>query len=260
MNDNPKWYDSVWLSAYYAAKDVVARVAPARLEEFVRSFDVLRTSPDFSARHLPQVIDLPLLGHIRDVIRAIPRDKYEMHEMKSFGRFIVHDYPEITALQATLVDKVSEWAGEAVEPSYNFLSLYTRLGVCEPHLDSPSAKWTLDICVDQSEPWPIQFSQIVPWPEQRPRLADDWRDEIKANGSLQFRSLELNPGDAILFSGSSQWHYRNPLPRDGVKRFCDLLFLHFIPRGARRIVTPANWPVLFDIPELAEIPNLDRAM
>jgi hypothetical protein len=200
-----------------------------------------------------------LLEHIREVVRAIPRDKYEMHELKSFGRFIVHDYPEITALQATLVDQVSEWAGEAVEPSYNFLSLYSRMGVCEPHLDSPSAKWTLDICVDQSEPWPIQFSQIVPWPEHRPRLSDDWRQEIIADGTLQFSSLLLDPGDAILFSGSSQWHYRDALPRDGTKRFCDLLFLHFIPRGAGEIVVAKNWPDLFNIPELAAIPGLDKA-
>lgn len=260
MSDDPKWYDSVWLSAYYAAKDIVARVAPGRMEEFVRSFDVLRTSPEFSARHLPQIIDPALLEQIREVVRAIPREKYELHEMQSFGRFIVHDYPEITALQATLVDQVSEWAGEAVEPSYNFLSLYTRMGVCEPHLDSPSAKWTLDICLDQSEPWPIHFSQIVPWPEQRPRLSDDWREEIKANDLLQFRALELHPGDAILFSGSSQWHYRDALPRDGVKRHCDLVFLHFIPCGTGEIVCPMNWSQLFGIPELAEIPNLEKAL
>jgi hypothetical protein len=260
MSDDPKWYDSVWLSAYFAAKDIVTRVAPERLDEFVRSFDILRTSPGFSARHLPQIIGPALLEQIRGIVRAIPRDKYEMHEMKLFGRFIVHDYPEITKLQNSLADKVSEWAGEAVEPSYNFLSLYTKMGVCEPHLDAPSAKWTLDICVDQSEPWPIHFSQIVPWPEQRSRLSDDWTREIKANASLHFSSLVLEPGDAILFSGSSQWHYRNALPRDGVKRHCDLLFLHFIPRGASEIVRPINWPGLFGIPELAGIPNLSEAL
>jgi hypothetical protein len=260
MSDDPKWYDSVWLSAYYAAKDVIARVAPTRMEEFVRSFDVLRTAPDFSARHLLQIIEPALLEQIREIVHAIPRENYELHEIAPFGRFIVRDYPEITALQATLTDQVSQWAGEAVEPSYNFLSLYTRMGECRLHLDSPAAKWTLDICVDQSEPWPIQFSRIVPWPEQRPQLSDNWREETKSDDLLNFNSVVLHPGDAVLFSGSNQWHYRDPLPRDGVKRHCDLLFLHFIPRGTSEIVVPANWPRLFGIPELAEIPNLGTAL
>jgi hypothetical protein len=32
-----KWYDSVWLNNYLTAKDVITRVAPSRLEEFVNS-------------------------------------------------------------------------------------------------------------------------------------------------------------------------------------------------------------------------------
>jgi hypothetical protein len=64
-------------------------------------------------------------------------------------------------MQRELVARVSDLVGEEVEPSYNFLSLYTRMGIFEPHLDAPSAKWTLDICIDQSEPWPIYFSQIT---------------------------------------------------------------------------------------------------
>ncbi len=34
-----------------------------------------------------------------------------------------------------------------------------------PHMDAPDAMWTLDICLEQSEPWPISFSQPVDWPE-----------------------------------------------------------------------------------------------
>lgn len=259
MVPDPNWYDSVWLKAYLDAKDVIARVAPGRLEEFVRSFDILRTRPDFVARHMVQAIDPALLAHVRAVIRDIPRDKYELQEIKLFGRFMVHDLPEFSALQATLVDQVSEWAGEAVEPWYNFLSLYTRMGVCRPHLDSPEAKWTLDLCIDQSAPWPIQFSKIVPWPEQRAEVAAFAGSSIADRADLEFRSVAMEPGDAILFSGSSQWHYRDPLPQDGSKHFCDLLFLHYIPRGAGQLIVPANWPQLFGIPELAEVPGLVEA-
>ena len=256
----PKWYDSVWLNAYHAAKDIVARSAPSRLEDFVRSFDILRTDPAFSTRSLPKVISSEQLVYLRGVIQAVPADKLELHEMNAFGRFIVHDLPEFSAFQASLVDQVSEWADEPLEPSYNFLSLYTRMGVCEPHLDSPSAKWTLDLCIDQSDAWPIYLSQVVPWPEQGIQTGENWSAEIKGDKSLNFSANILSPGDAIFFSGSSQWHYRDALPRDGRKRHCDLLFMHFIPRGAAEIVRPKNWATLFDIPELSLIPEIENAL
>lgn len=254
-----RWYDSRWLAAYHGAKKVLRSTAPDRLEDFVRAFDILRTPSDFAPGHFPGVIAPELLEELRETVRAIPRESYELHEIKAMGRFVVHDWPRFSALQHSLTDSVSEWAGQAVEPCYNFLSLYTRLGVCEPHLDAPLAKWTLDICLNQSEPWPIHFSQIVPWPEEPRQLSEDWREAIVGDPALQFRSLAMQPGDAILFSGSSQWHYREPLPRDGGKHFCDLLFLHYIPKGTAELVIPANWPRLFDLPQLAAVPNLDLA-
>ena len=65
------------------------------------------------------------------------------------------------------------------------------------------------------------------------------------------------PGDAILFSGSSQWHYRDALPQGKAKGFCDLLFLHYIPKGTASIVRPANWAEHFGLPEIARIPGID---
>ena len=62
----------------------------------------------------------------------------------------------------------------------------------------------------------------------------------------------MEPGQAILFSGSSQWHYRNAMPALSTKSSCDLLFLHFIPRGTRELLNPLNWARLFDIPELVK--------
>ena len=257
MADTLQWYDSQWLDLYIAAKQIVARVAPQRLSEFVDAFGPLRTDPAFKARSLPQVFDAMLLAHVRETILAIPKSQLEMHEMRSFGRFVVHDFPEFTALQHALVERVSDWAGEAVEPRYNFLSMYTRRGVCNPHLDAPFAKWTLDICIDQSEPWPIYFSDVVPWPEQPQAGNDVSPAAIKSRADLTFRSFALTPGDAIMFSGSSQWHYRDQLTSQKGSHFCDLLFLHYIPRGTTELVMPKNWSRLFNIPELAALPGID---
>lgn len=259
MTIDPGWYDSVWLKKYYAAKAVVSQVAPQKLTSFLESFDVLRTDPGFEVKDVPGVFDAAALASIKEIIRSIPMQAMEMHEMKRFGRFVVHDHPAFTQMQAALTADVARLAGEDVEPSYNFLSMYTRMGICEPHLDAPSAKWTLDVCIDQSEPWPIHFSQVVPWPEEPVYLGDEWETAIKSSSQFCFRAKELAPGNGILFSGSSQWHYRNAMPQSGRRGFCELLFFHYIPKGSSEIVKPANWSRIFAIPELAAIARLDEA-
>lgn len=260
MANDMQWYDSLWLGKYFTARDIVARVAPNRLAQFVEAFAVFRTDPAFTVKYLPKVLDARALADVRQIVRSLPREKLEMHELKRFGRFVIHELPVFNELQQTLVDKVSEWAGEEVEPSYNFLSLYTHKGVCEPHLDSPSAKWTLDICIGQSDPWPIYLSQILPWPDERLDLGDDWQNYLKRNPDIAFSSEAILPGDAIFFSGSSQWHYRDPMQSGQSKSFCDLLFFHFIPKGTAELLKPANWSKLFGVPELADIPGMDRRM
>ena len=253
----PQWYDSVWLAKYVEAKEVVARIAPERLDEFVRSFDILRVPADFSQRFVPGFLPPALLEQIRQEAREIPRQWLQHEEVEEFGRFVVRDWPAFTALHVELVDRVSELAGEPLEASYNFLSLYTKMGVCEPHLDAPSAKWTLDVCIDQSDEWPIYFSQVVPWPERREDIRRIDLAAIKSDPSLSFREEVLTPGDAVLFSGTNQWHYRDPLPRkQGGRAYSDLLFFHFIPRGSYRLIQPKEWAEIFAIPALAEIPGI----
>jgi hypothetical protein len=254
----PDWYDADWLAKYVEAREIVARVAPERLDAFTRSFDVLRMPPGFRQRVVRGFLSADQLERIRRTIGTIPKDRFLTEEIRSFGRFIVRNWPEFGALQATLADPVSELAGEPVEPSYNFLSLYTKLGVCRPHLDAPSAKWTLDICIDQSEPWPIHFSRVVPWPETADQLRAISPGGIPGDPGLGFEEEVLMPGDAVLFSGTNQWHYRDALPRRPGKSFCDLLFLHYVPVGAADLTQPKAWARLFDIPALAEMTDLDQ--
>jgi hypothetical protein len=246
------WYDSVWLTRYALAKDLIQRIRPEKLAEFVQAFECLKTRPDFQIKHFCRVFDDAAMEQIKQAVRLLKREQLEMHEIQGFGRFVVHDHPFFTELQQSTVALVSDAAGEPVEASYNFLSMYTKLGVCPIHMDAPQAKWTLDVCVDQSERWPIYFSPIVPWPEHFASDRDDWHESIKAEHS--FSSYSLEPGQGVMFSGSSQWHYRDALPETGDgKQFCTLLFFHFVPRGMRETVEPKNWARLFDIPELLSV-------
>ena len=250
MSNRHPWYDSQWLTEYSAATSLIEDVRPEALSDFARTFDVLRTRSDFKVREFSQVFSDSVLMQIEQVISELEPTELELHEARTFGRFIVHDHPFLTELQHSIVDLASDAAGEAVEACYNFLSLYSKLGVCPVHMDSPKAKWTLDLCIRQSKPWPIYLSQVVPWPEGSDYDGEDWEELIKQAPGHEFVPYTLEPGSAILFSGSSQWHFRDPLPGDG-DQFCDLVFFHFVPLGMRELVHPRNWARLFNIPELA---------
>ena len=252
MSKKFPWYDSVWLRRYVAAKEIIGCVRPELLPRFVQAFEPFRTRPDFTLRRVDRVFDDATMAKIKAVVHTLNIQRLEAHEARAMGRFIVHDDPYFTELQRTTTSLVSELVGESVEPSYNFLSLYTKLGVCPVHMDAPEAKWTLDFCIEQSEPWPIHFSAIQPWPEDFHYEGDDWQEWIKRSPELRFESHALEPGRAVVFSGSSQWHYRDPLPQTGQKHFCNLLFFHYVPAGLRELSQPKNWPRLFDLPELAD--------
>ncbi len=246
------WYDSLWLSAYERAKVVVRAHSPARLAHFEHAFDVFRTRPDFEVRLFERVFDDGVLDEIRRVAATLEPSQLELHEARAFRRFVVHDHSFFNELQQRTIDLVSEAAGEPVEASYNFLSLYGPQGVCPLHLDAPIAKWTLDLCISQSQPWPIHFAPVAPWP--LPGVYDgSWEEQVKREVADAFTTHTLQPGQAVVFSGSSQWHYRDVMPGDGAKKSCDLLFFHFIPRGTAELARPANWARLFGIPELGSV-------
>lgn len=250
-----QWYDSAWLRAYADVRDLLREQDTDALDRFTEVMSIFRTDPSFQVKHIPEVFPSATMEEIRKVLKSLTPRELEIHEAQNFGRWVVHDHPYLTQLQAEVCDMVSRWAGEEVEPCYNFLSMYTQLGRCPVHMDTPQAKYTLDICVDQSEPWDIHFSQVVPWPEDGvPGM--DWSERVRSDPALEFSSFALQPGEAILFSGSSQWHFRDPIPNGGSRSFCDLVFFHYLPKGTAELVEPANWPEILGIPELAELPSV----
>jgi hypothetical protein len=204
---------------------------------------------------LEHPFDDSTMEKIRHVAATLRPTDLEFHEARRFGRFVVHDHPVLTELQERTVPLVSEQVGEPVEAKYNFLSLYSARGVCSVHMDSPESKWTLDLCVEQSAPWPIFFSDVQSWPESAAGgwKNDGWENQIKQSRSVNFTSHTLHPGQAVIFSGSAQWHYRDPMPEAQGPQFCTLLFFHYIPKGTSDLVKPKNWARRFGIPELSAL-------
>jgi hypothetical protein len=249
------WYDSGWLSKFEDAREILSKVRPDLLPTFLDALGVLRTSPGFRTTLLRQPFDEATRAAIGEVVASLRPADLELHEARGFGRFVVHDHPFFTQLQREIGPLVGEAAGEPVEPMYNFLSLYAQRGVCPLHMDSPEAKYTLDFCIDQSSPWPIYVSDVQPWPESADERwrSPQWESTIKQSASLNFTPHILQTGEALVFSGSSQWHYREPIPDAAGQQFSSLLFFHFIPKGTAELVTPANWARLFGVPELAAV-------
>lgn len=258
MNYTLPWYDSQWLSSYLEARHIVQGHHPERLAEFTGAIDVFRTRPDFEVVHFKNLLPPAQLDEIKHYVRGVAPKDIEMGEMLDFGRVVQRRLPYFNQLQAEMTPFVAEHAGEAVDPCYNFLSKYNNLGVCATHLDAPEAKWTLDICIEQSAVWPIHFSQVVPWPEDYGYEGDDWEARIKNDKNYHFTAYALEPGDAILFSGSSQWHYRERITRTTRSNFCNLVFMHFVPKGTLPLSVPTNWADLFGMAALSDFSARQR--
>lgn len=243
------WYDNEFIAKFEAAKQFLQIFRSERLPDFIGAFEVLRTRADFRVAELRGLLSAERFKHLLDDVRSIPKSAMQTSEYESatFGRDTLEDYPSLMQLQIELIDMVSAIAGEALEPCYNFLSFYHGTGMCPPHMDSPSAKWTLDLCLDQNCEWPIWFSRIIPWPTRE--IGQNWQeDELKSDALLQFTSYDLQPNCALLFSGSSQWHYRDAIPAGG---FSHLAFLHYRPVGTKELTEPKMWHSHFGVPELA---------
>ena len=247
------WYDSDWLSSYTDAKAFLTRNEPEKLDEFIEVFEALKTPSDFEVVKIPHLFDPTVVEAIKEQVCNLPLQDLEKHELGEFGRLIYHNLEYFCELQNTLTTKVSELVGEPLEPTYNFLSMYNMAGICDIHLDTPRAKWTLDYCIDQSERWPIYVSQPIEWPEKWSNLGEEWQREIKADPDVKFSEIEIDPGDAILFSGSSQWHYRERKPKVTASSFCNLLFFHFTPLSYSNLCDPSKWADIFQVSELKNV-------
>jgi hypothetical protein len=235
------------------AKEFIEQHHPQKLSEFVGAFEILRTDPGFRVKKLPDLFHGNQRQVMHDLIQGLKKAEIEKHEIFRFGRTVFHNHEFFNSLQKSITDQISDAVNESVEPCYNFLSLYNNLGVCRAHLDAPSAKWTVDYCIEQSAQWPIHLSRVRPWPEDWTHDGNDWELAVKNDPANQFTSFELQEGQAIVFGGSSQWHYRDRIEQKSKLNFCHLVFFHFIPRGTRDLTKPAKWADLFGIPELSDI-------
>lgn len=245
------WYDSFFLHAHAAATLYLERVRPDVVAQFAAGFAPLRPNPNFSMSLIDDIFDAPTRAAILEISqRARPQPSAaQALENATFGRDVLWNDPVLNALQEQIRPRVEQLVGQPLDAGYTFLSRYFGSGVCAPHLDHPNSMFTLDYCIDQSDEWPIHFSQLVDWPSPEQARAIDL-DRVKDDPALTFTAYNLQPGQAVIFNGSAQWHYRDPITPGG---FCNLLFFHYVPQGCADLAEPRRWDVHFAIPELGPL-------
>jgi len=251
------WYDRNFHKRYAAAKIFLETIRPDRLDDFSAEIDKLQTCKSFTVPKISQILDCSTFEKARRICRNLTQQDLDGsgnsgNEMQKFGRHLFRDHPFFAEIQCNLVELVSHYSGCPVAPTYNFLSLYGRNGRCDPHLDNPSAQWTLDICLEQSGKWPIAVSEVVDWPN----ATHSKSDLMQVDNILEYTEYELDENDAIIFSGSSQWHYREVIEAKPTRTFCNLIFLHYMDERLVGLEDHCAWSERFSIPELSTLMDL----
>ena len=161
-------------------------------------------------------------------------DRTQPDSPNKFGRRYAHNVGFFVNIHRQLTDYASELFGEKVKPSYVFLSMYDKGGQCPLHIDRPQCRYTIDYLIqqEQSEPWPIAIGPQMPDKELKnikqthPQTPEERQEVID---SVDWTIAELQPNDAVCYSGTNAWHYRP----EASKGTADLVFFHFVPEAFR---------------------------
>lgn len=150
-------------------------------------------------------------------------------EFPKFNRQYAHNPPLLVKIHSQLTEFASEQFEEKLKPSYAFLSIYNEQGVCPLHIDRPQCYRTIDYLVSQkvNNGWPLYISKSFERNEIKDsKILPETEQEIEEiKKSFEWNEIILNPNDAVLYSGTHQWHYRNKI--DG--ETATLIFFHFVP-------------------------------
>ncbi len=117
---------------------------------------------------------------------------------------------------------VAQLTGRDLLPTYDYFRIYREGDICRVHGDRPSCEHSLSLTLDYSDgvPWPIEVGKT---PLERPggEVAEDF-------GGEPYGSVEMKPGDALLYKGVQHRHGRiTPNPNGWSAH----LFLHWVERG-----------------------------
>lgn len=179
------------------------------------------------------------LGRLQAYLESLKTNPIMKEDIKSFSRLYCVNDPLTQKLHQTHAwDVASTVFPVPLKPSYSFVSLYRPgQGSCPIHVDRPQCFYTIDVCINQAQPWPIYVNskeKFLAYPIWIGGKDDESIVEEMKNTSQEFL---LEPGDALCYSGTHHPHWRNQLQPDN---FCDLIFFHFVAADFTGSLWPSN--------------------
>jgi len=120
-------------------------------------------------------------------------------------RFSYKKYGSIAgdSLLEFLNEDINNLTNKKLTPAYSYFRSYYYGSILEPHVDRISCEYSATVCIKKGKhDWPIYFEDLD-------------KKEI---------SVELEPGDYVVYEGSVLSHWRNPYKGDRHVQ----LFLHYV--------------------------------
>lgn len=114
----------------------------------------------------------------------------------------MYNWPNALELLCESTVKISQLVEVNVIPTYSYIRIYRTGDDLKKHTDRPSCEISVTINLDGDCDWPIYIK--------------------KANGSVE--SLNLTPGDAIIYLGCRAEHWRDSIPGSKYAQ----VFLHYV--------------------------------
>lgn len=158
-----------------------------------------------------QLLPRPQIQAIQCYFKDLAQEGY-LHHGDSLveKRLYYHNEPLITLIQQTLTVSISHITGQALQPSFCYLSYYLPGAQLKRHTDRPQCVWNLSLHISCER----ETGPPTPWPLC---LETQWG----------IREIHLEPGDAVLYQGRDTPHWRpGPLPEDQHVMVCTM---HYVP-------------------------------
>ena len=112
--------------------------------------------------------------------------------------------------------KMEEITGLKLIPTYSYARIYKKGDILKRHKDRPSCEISTTVNLG-GDPWPIFID-----PTGSDNVIDEYKNTIKSNAPKGV-SVDLKPGDMLIYSGCDLEHWREPFEGED----CAQVFLHY---------------------------------
>jgi hypothetical protein len=132
-----------------------------------------------------------------------------------------HFYRPLTTFLWGMTPIMSEITGADLLPSYDYFRIYQKDDICRVHSDRPSCEHSVSLTLVYSDgvPWPLEVGSA------RVNCEGPYFDDF---GDEPYSSIEMQPGDAVLYRGIELRHGRT---RPNPNGWSAHLFLFWVERG-----------------------------